>query len=530
MRLFAGASLLFASLASAVYIVPGGSWRDTNGNPVNAHAGGVVFDEKTSKYWLFGEYKVEGHTEGAGVRVYSSDDLATWEDHGLALSPIEGHPRIDPSMVIQRPKVVYVESTGKYNMWWHADAPNDAYNWLLQGHAISDTIGGPYTYVDAYRPLGNWSQDFGMFTDPDTKTSYALYSNGDSVEGRDVYLTSFNKEVAGLDKIVHRWDKFDLEAPTIVKTDVGYFAIMSHKTGYRPNNVVAFRADKLEGPWSQPWIINPPNTRGLNSQSGNSLTIHGTKQTTHLYLGDRWDSNANWEATYIWLPLIIDEDKKSLKIEWIDVYDLNIKTGEWTEVQGKTYYSVDAKLTGDAFHQEAPFASNGTIATGIDGNSSTISFEVDGGGGEQWVSFYYQNTDDMGFGDSPYGSPDRINGTWILRRYGWVTVNDDPQTLRKLSMKDTHKGIIMASPLALNLTKGKNTITLGGLSNGNGTQAGDVDRIIVYPLEGESGTDDDGTASATTQAEPAVSTGGAGALQIAIMTMIAGLVCTTILL
>lgn len=78
-------SLAFAALVSAVFIVPGGPWRDTNGNLVNAHAGGVTFDEATKKYWLFGEYKVKGQTEGGGVRVHSSEDLATWEDHGLAL-------------------------------------------------------------------------------------------------------------------------------------------------------------------------------------------------------------------------------------------------------------------------------------------------------------------------------------------------------------------------------------------------------------------------------------------------------------
>lgn len=26
----------------------------------------------------------------------------------------------------------------------------------------------------------------------------------------------------------------------------------------------------------------------------------------------------------MWLPLIIDTEKKSLKLEWIDVYDLNV--------------------------------------------------------------------------------------------------------------------------------------------------------------------------------------------------------------
>jgi hypothetical protein len=111
-------------------------------------------------------------------------------------------------------------------------------------------------------------------------------------------------------------------------------------------DVVAFRADKLEGPWSQPWIINPLMTRGLNSQSGNTLTIKGTKKTTHLYLGDRvrqapdascrprqcwltlslgqWDSNYVWESSYVWLPLNVNKAKKSISLEWVDIYDLDV--------------------------------------------------------------------------------------------------------------------------------------------------------------------------------------------------------------
>ncbi|EEB86768.1 hypothetical protein MPER_16154, partial [Moniliophthora perniciosa FA553] len=45
----------------------------------------------------------------------------------------------------------------------HAD--NASYGWLLQGLATSPNIAGPYEFVDAFSPLGNWSQDFGMFTD-----------------------------------------------------------------------------------------------------------------------------------------------------------------------------------------------------------------------------------------------------------------------------------------------------------------------------------------------------------------------------
>ncbi|KAI2627831.1 carbohydrate-binding module family 35 protein [Hypoxylon sp. NC1633] len=473
--------LLSAALSQAKYIVPGARWRDTDGNLVNAHAGSVLLDNGT--FWWFGEYKIEGHVEGAGVSVYSSDDLATWTFHGLALEPVSGHRYISPSSIIQRPKVVYSETTGKYHMWWHAD--NSSYGLLLQGFATADTIAGPYQFVAATAPLGNWSQDFGMFTDYKDGRTYALYSNGDSVEGRDIYLTSYNEDVTELADVTYRFGKYDLEAPTIVQTDKSYYALMSHKTGYRPNNVVAFRADSLSGPWSQPWIVAPLNTRTFNSQSGFTLRLTGCDKTTYLYLGDQWDSNSLWESRYIWLPIVIDDDKKTLAVEWNDVYDLDVTTANWYPVKGKEYSVVDAITSGTAFKQEANFASGGVIVTGIEGNDSTVTFHgIEGTGEPQWISFYYQNTDDMGFGDQPGGSPDRIGGTWQLRRISSVVVNGDTENLETLYQRDTHKGIILSMPLQLTLNEGSNnTITIGGLYNGFQYKGADIDKIVVYPPE-----------------------------------------------
>jgi len=99
------------------------------------------------------------------------------------------------------------------------------------------------------------------------------------------------------------------------------------------------------------------------------------------------------------------------------------------------------------------------------------------------VSFYYQNTDDMGFGDQPGGSPDRINGTWQLRRIASVVVNGDTQSVETLFQRDTHKGIILSTPLMLNLTEGENEITIGGLWNGFDVKGADIDKIVVYPPE-----------------------------------------------
>ncbi|KAF4552568.1 Hypothetical protein D9617_9g023570 [Elsinoe fawcettii] len=472
---------LAASPAVARWIVPGGRWYDTTGNLVNAHAGGITLDPASGRYFWFGEYKIQGQVEGGGVKVYSSTDLATWKDEGMALEAIDGHPYLDKSMIIQRPKVVYSEVSKEYQMWWHAD--NSTYGLLLQGYAKSTTAAGPYEFVSATAPLGNWSQDFGIFEDYKDGKVYALYSNGDRKEGRDVYLTSYNEDVTALDQVVHRFDKYDLEAPTIIQTEKSYYALMSHKTGYRPNNVVAFRADNLAGPWSQPFIINPLNTRGFNSQSGFSLRINGTEKTTYLYIGDQWDSNSLWESRYIWLPMEIDDDKKTLEVVWHDVYDLNVETGIVTPIEGTPYYAKDAAISGSAFKQEASFAADATVLTGIYGNDSTATFTVQGAGASQWVSFYYQNTDDMGFGDQPGGTPDRIGGKWQLRRVASVVVNGDESDVQTLYQRDTHKGIILSTPLKLNLRQGDNTITIGGLWNDFDFKGADVEKVVVYPPE-----------------------------------------------
>ncbi|KAH7374724.1 glycosyl hydrolase [Plectosphaerella cucumerina] len=464
-----------------VWIVPGATWLDTAGNVFNAHAGGLTVDHETGRFYWFGEYKTEDQHEGGGVSVYSSPDLATWEFHGLALEPQEGHEWLSPKGVMQRPKVIFNKKTSKYHMFWHAD--DDKYSRLAQGFAIADHIAGPYKFQNAVQPLGTPSQDFGIFTDYKDGKSYAMYSSGDGVDGRDVFISAFNDDLTELTEVVHCFKKYDFEAPTIIQTDRSYFAIMSHKTGYRPNNSIAMRADSLKGPWSQPFFIAPPYTRTFSTQSGFSWRFAGTKKTTHIYMGDQWDMNSIWDSRNVWLPIEIDEEKRDMKLLWHDVYDLNTETGEWAPVEGASYYSKDGELRGGAFLQEANFASHGVIATGIHGDESGITLTVDGQGGDQWVSFYYQNIDDMGYGDQPYGQPDRIGGTWQLRRFSRIIVNGDDKQVHKIPQRSTHKGTLLSATIKLPLKQGKNTLRVGGFTNGTDCKGADLDRVVVYPLE-----------------------------------------------
>jgi hypothetical protein len=90
----------------------------------------------------------------------------------------------------------------------------------------------------------------------------------------------------------------------------------------------------------------------------------------------------------------------------------------------------------------------------------------------------------MGFGDQPGGSPDRIGGSWQLRRISSVVVNGNTSNVETLYQRDTHKSIILSAPLLLTLEKGShNTITVGGLYNGVDYKGADLDKIVVYPPE-----------------------------------------------
>jgi hypothetical protein len=90
------------------------------------------------------------------------------------------------------------------------------------------------------------------------------------------------------------------------------------------------------------------------------------------------------------------------------------------------------------------------------------------------------------------GTPDRIGGKWQLRRISSVIVNGEtakPPRVETLYQRDTHKGVILSTPLQLTLRKGKtNSIAIGGLFNGFDYKGADIDKIVVYPPEKKLGS------------------------------------------
>jgi hypothetical protein len=109
------------SAQKAASFKPGELWLDDAGVHINAHGGGVLFHK--GKYYWFGEHKGERSNAAlVGVTCYSSDDLYNWKNEGIAL-PVSDDPEspIVRGSVIERPKVIYNEKTGKFVMFFHLE-------------------------------------------------------------------------------------------------------------------------------------------------------------------------------------------------------------------------------------------------------------------------------------------------------------------------------------------------------------------------------------------------------------------------
>lgn len=135
---------------------------------MQAHGGGLIKVEDT--FYLVGE----DHTNGAAfqnINCYSSKDLVQWEYLGALLSLTNTTGDLGSGRVVERPKVLWNERTGKYVMWMHIDS--SSYGEAKVGIAVGETVCGKYEYLTSFQPLGFQSRDMGLFQDDDG-TAYLL--------------------------------------------------------------------------------------------------------------------------------------------------------------------------------------------------------------------------------------------------------------------------------------------------------------------------------------------------------------------
>jgi hypothetical protein len=359
-------------MPAATAFRPGELWCDTSGVPINAHGGGVLYHDGT--YFWFGEHKIAdeaGNFAHVGVHVYTSTDLYTWTDAGIALA-VSDDPasEIVHGCILERPKVIHNRRLGKFVMWFHLEPKGGGYDGARSGVAISDTPAGPYRYLGSLRPnAGIWplniadelkrplaaeeaarldllelpggprpyypkhmlfrrdfaggqmARDMTLFVDDDG-AAYHLYAseaNGTLHISQlaDDYLSPAGRYVRIFPGRFH-------EAPALMKWRGRYFLFTSDCTGWAPNAARLSVADSIWGPWEE--LGNPCCGTGhqiantFESQPTFILPIAG-RPDAFVFMADRWRPENAIDGRYVWLPLKIQHDVPT--IHWRDQWSLD---------------------------------------------------------------------------------------------------------------------------------------------------------------------------------------------------------------
>lgn len=327
MRLHLLAALaLTLPLSAAEVFRPGEVWNDTDGKPIQAHGGGVLFHEGT--YYWYGENK-DGPTKpgGCGARVdvigvscYSSRDLVNWKNEGVVLPAVKDDKNHDlhTSKIVERPKVLYNAKTRRFVMWMHIDSWD--YSAAMSGVAWADKPTGPFTYVEGLRALGGDSRDQTVFQDDDG-TAYRIYSTEGNSTTRITRLS--DDYLHHTAESVRVFPGRFMEAATLVKHGGKYWFIASGCSGWAPNAARSAVADQVMGPWKE--LGNPCEGQDAGTTFGGQSTfllpVAGKPGAVILML-DRWNPKDLRDSRYAWLPLRWTPEGP--KVAWRATWDLSV--------------------------------------------------------------------------------------------------------------------------------------------------------------------------------------------------------------
>ncbi len=295
-------------------IYSGIPWFDNNLNPVSAHGACIV--KENNRFYLFGEFKSDTSNAFVGFSCYSSTDLMNWDFENVVL-PIQKEGLLGTNRVGERVKILKCPNTGEYIMLMHTD--NLQYKDPVIGYATSDKIDGTYTFQGPIlfngEPIRRW--DMGTFQDTDG-SGYLIIHHGSLYKLSDDYKSITKQVVKGAT---------DGESPAIFKKNGVYFWLGSGLTGWERNDNFYYTSTSLAGPWTSRGIFAPKDKLTWNSQTTFVLTVPGTKDTTYMFMGDRWSHpRQRSAATYVWQPMKVKGTSISIP-EYNEGWKVDLETG-----------------------------------------------------------------------------------------------------------------------------------------------------------------------------------------------------------
>lgn len=370
-------AIVHEAVAANVNVLNGIPFKDTNGNVLHAHGGGMI--KVGSYYYWLGENR-----DGTNlVSLYRSTDLNSWELRAHLLTKSMGGELATAN--IERPKILYNASTNKYVLWAHKENGVD-YGEARVAVASSTNIEGPYTYHGSFRPLGYDSRDMTVYNDGGT-----AYLISATRVNADLNIYKLTSDFLGIDSLIQTlWVGQYREAPAMFKRGSTYFLITSGATGWDPNQAKYATASSITGTWSA--LTNFGDSTTYGSQSTYVIPVQGSSTTSYLYMGDRWAgawSGAVNDSKYVWLPLSFPTST-SLSMNWYPSVNIDAATGTMSgvafSVNPSAYYEIVSRKSGKLLNIKSSSTATGEDAEQrTDTNMTSQQWQlIDAGGG------YYQ--------------------------------------------------------------------------------------------------------------------------------------------
>jgi hypothetical protein len=327
---------------------PGMSLKDTDGNLMNAHGGGII--KVCDTYYLHGEYFLSTTTDNNfnGFSMYSSKDFATWKNEGIIL-PQQASGLLGPNRKGERPHIIKCPATGEFVLYAHAaDTTYQADKEVV--YATSPTVNGKYTFKGALTSSGASSSCMTTEVPPSScSSSLAVHSDMSALtDGSGAWVVTESGVVYTLASDCHSWTGSKsygtvngttggIEAPTVFKAGNTFYWLGSDKTGWRANDDFYSTAPSMSGPWTYQGYLAPQGDLTWMTQTTWVMPVVGSAGTTYVYWGDHWygtESTAhpgqhNNLATYVFQPLIFNGTQISLptyKVSW----KLDVGAGTWS--------------------------------------------------------------------------------------------------------------------------------------------------------------------------------------------------------
>jgi len=308
-------------------------WRDTHGEIINAHSGGIYY-EKGYYYW-YGEHKIPKSSESkggadGGMHCYRSTDLLNWTNLGIVLPVEYNNPKSDIAhgCIFQRPKVVHNKKTGKYIAYFKLYLMENGYRVCHTGVAIANKPEGPFTYSHKFLAASevNGSGDFALYQDKHEDLYHFAVRKSDR----------FLVKAKMTDDYLYPATEY-IPCPDVADNTEGiaffyykgmYHLLGSGSSGWNPNPARYYTSKSIDGPWinqGNPCIgVNNINGLGpektFGGQTTFALKIEG-KKNQFIVMMDDWEPKNPITSRYIWLPFKVKKDR--LSIVWQENWNLN---------------------------------------------------------------------------------------------------------------------------------------------------------------------------------------------------------------